>query len=197
MLYVATLAGNAARREVNAMRPAASPSRTACVVFVSLLVASCAAFGQPAHKRLSDWLLEQPQSPDTYPLGLSWRVPEETVSQTALFLELLKNLSSADLEATVNPAAVRRMRDWVGTMRVTGRVPVAVVDARWLQGNPARDPVLRAGQTVILPKRPTTVTLVTDEGHLCTASHRPGHYFRTTSRCTRIPSISRSECRSR
>ena len=144
-------------------------------MFVSLLVASCAAFGQPAHKRLSDWLLEQPQSPDTYPLGLSWRVPEETVSQTALFRELLKNLSSADLEATVNPAAVRRMRDWVGTMRVTGRVPVAVVDARWLQGNPARDPVLRAGQTVILPKRPTTVTLVTDEGHLCTASHRPGH----------------------
>ena len=50
------------------------------VVAVALAFAPAMAHGQ-APKRLSAWLLEQPQTGTPYPLGLSWRVPEEIPAQ--------------------------------------------------------------------------------------------------------------------
>src|SRR5450432_2252514 len=96
-----------------------------------------------APKRLSDWMLEQPADPNAYPLGLSWRVPGEVPAQSKLRLGLLRNLSGPNPAARANPEALRRLHDWVGTLPVTGRVPVAVPDARWLQANPARDPLFK------------------------------------------------------
>ncbi|MGQ0523962.1 MAG: YjbH domain-containing protein, partial [Betaproteobacteria bacterium] len=130
---------------------------------------------QEAPKRLSQWLAEQPASVDAYPLGLSWRVPDETAAQSMLRLELLQSLAEGNREVRADRDAVGRLRGWLITLPVTGRVPIAVADARWLMANPDRDPVLLSGHTVVLPKRPGTVTVVKDDGRLCRVGHKSGY----------------------
>ncbi len=144
------------------------------VLLFSLVLVSPALYSQVPQKRLSDWLLEQPYSADAYPLGLSWRVPEEVPPQHAMLLDLLRYLSGAKVDVKVPPEAIGRLRDWLQSLPVTGRVPVAVADARWLQGNPSRDPILLPGQSVVLPKRPRTVTVIADNGDLCSVPHIAG-----------------------
>ncbi|MBE0623830.1 MAG: YjbH domain-containing protein [Burkholderiales bacterium] len=131
-------------------------------------------YAQMAPKRLSDWLLEQAVDPNAYPLGLSWRVRGELVTQSELRLNLLGGLSGLDREVKADPQALGRLRDLVSSLPATGRVPVAVADARWLQANPARDPVLQAGDSVVLPGRPRTVTVLTARGTRCAVTHAPG-----------------------
>ncbi len=156
------------------MTPRAPRSMRIAALFVSLALAPPLLHGQVAPKRLSDWLLEQPATPDAYPLGLSWRVPKEVASQLLLYHELLESLSGLDREGAADPDALGRLRDWVHTLPVTGRVPVAVADARWLQANPVRDPSLQPGHTVVLPGRPWTVTVITGRGERCAVTHLPG-----------------------
>ena len=139
-----------------------------------LIFMSPPLFGQSEPKRLSTWLLEQPESSEAYPLGLSWRVPEETVAQTLARIQLLKSLSGSDRKVAADPGALSRLHDLVSRLPVTGRVPIAIADARWLQANPARDPVLLPGHTVILPPRPRTVTVVTSQGEPCRVLHAQG-----------------------
>jgi membrane-associated phospholipid phosphatase len=134
------------------------------VVFTVCLTVGAA----PAHaERLSDWLLKQTPDADSYPLGLSWQVPGEKAQQNELRFDLLRDLSGTDRSVKAGAAAVFRLRQWVAALPVTGRVPVAVADARWLQANPARDPVIAPEDTMVLPKRPQTVTVVMPDGHLC------------------------------
>jgi len=145
-----------------------------CALFLALSSLPFPLFGQAPPKRLSAWLLEQPARPDAYPLGLSWRVPEEIAPQTLAKIELLKSLRIAESQVDVPPQAFARLVDWVGGLKVTGRVPVAVADARWLEASPARDPVLLPGHAVVLPTRPATVTVVTALGETCQVRHEPG-----------------------
>jgi membrane-associated phospholipid phosphatase len=140
------------------------------VLAVALALASPLAYGQEP-KRLSDWLLEQPPSAAPYPLGLSWRVPEEVPGQNALRLQLLNSLAGSDRSVTADPVAAKRLHDWLSTLPATGRVAVALADARWLLANPTRNPILLPGHTAILPQRPRTVTVVTDEGIRCAVAH--------------------------
>jgi membrane-associated phospholipid phosphatase len=132
--------------------------------------------GKPARApRLSDWLLGQPPSETAYLLGLSWHVPGEVPAQKALQLEIVSALSGGDRRVTADPGTMRRLRDWVASLPVTGRVPVSVPDARWLQMNPARDPVIGPGHSFVLPERPRTVTVVAPDGTLCQVDHRAGY----------------------
>ncbi len=148
------------------------------VLLVTLVLASpdlYAVQNQIEQKRLSDWLLEHPEASNDYPLGISWRVPGEVPAQRKLHADLLKSLSGFDPDVKADQQALRRLYEWLASLPVTGRVPVALADARWLQANPARDPVLGADYSVILPRRPSTVTVVTAEGRRCTVKHAPGH----------------------
>jgi hypothetical protein len=124
-------------------------------------------------KRLSDWLLEQKATQNAYPLGLSWRVPEEMGAQSALRIELLRSISGFKSEHP-ETAAVERLKRLIESLPVTGRVPVAVADLHWLQANPARDPILLPGHSVDLPQRPATVTVITGDGRRCTVNHVSG-----------------------
>ena len=123
-------------------------------------------------KRLSDWLLEQPQAVEAYPLGLSWRVPEEVAAQSLLKRDLLQALEGMGTESSA------RLSQWLRLLPVTGRVPVAVADARWLQANPARDPVLQPNHRVVLPSRPQGVTVINDRGERCAVAHASGQTAR-------------------
>ncbi len=149
--------------------------RGCTAIALATLVWPSASFAQTLPQRLSDWLLAQPNlnNEAAYPLGLSWRVPEERVAQTAARLALLSSLSGSNPELRADPNATARLRELVGGMPATGRVRVALADARWLQANPGRDPVLLPGHTVILPPRPSTVTVITDRGDPCPVTHAP------------------------
>lgn len=125
--------------------------------------ANAAPSAQTRPSRLSDWLLTHPPGQDDYPLGLVWNVPGEIPPQTKQRADLLLALSQA--EDGGEPA--RLIHDWIAAMPVTGRVPVAIADAAWLQANPGQDPVMREGQTITLPKRPRTVMLMLSSGKRC------------------------------
>lgn len=149
------------------------------LIWLGLAIVSIAQM-QPAQaqiaatKRLSDWLLEQPESTNAYPLGLSWRVPQEIPVQNVKKLRLLSELSESNAAIVASPESKRRLRDWLQTLPATGRVRVALADARWLQSDPSRDPVILPSHTLVLPGRPGTVTVVTDEAELCKVPHVPG-----------------------
>lgn len=149
----------------------------------ALALCAAAAEAQPGPKRLSDWLLEQ-RIPNSYPLGLSWRVPEERAAQEANLQRLLEDLG--DSRTVPDAQAARRLREWIEGLPATGRVPVALADARWLQANPERDPIVMPDHRVVLPTRPRTVTVITGSGELCQVVHSSGlkslDYLRT---CTR------------
>ncbi len=151
-------------------------SSLASTMFAVLVSASFGALAQAAPaKRLSAWLLEQPASQNSYPLGLSWRVPEEIPPQTLARLDLVKALTRRDRGTADGSANFGPLAEWITGLPVTGRVPVALADARWLEANPGRDPLVLPGHSVILPRRPSTVTVVTLQGTRCKVAHQAGH----------------------
>ena len=116
-------------------------------------------------QRLSQWLLERGVRAEDYLPGTLWRVDDEVPRQQALRLEL-----RADLMQLATPPAVQLLR-WMDRLPVTGRVPLRSADARWLEANPAHDPMLGEGSHATVPVRPTTVTVITPEGLRC--QHKP------------------------
>lgn len=125
-------------------------------------------------ERLSAWLLRQPLGKDAYLTGLSWRVEREKEAQARHKNALKAHLMGSVLTNRAPPAARQRLSDWINTLPVTGRVRVAIADPRWLEVHPASDPVLAADHKVVVPSRPSTVTVVTSAGLLCPVPHQPG-----------------------
>ena len=122
-------------------------------------------------ERLSDWLLRQPTAPQAYPLGLMWLTPGERSDQSILEGELLNELRQ--LPGVPDDSRARLMA-MVNALPATGRVRLPKVDARWLQAHPKDDPVLRADHTVVLPQRPSSVSVLTPDGLRCTLPHQSG-----------------------
>ncbi len=141
-------------------------------------------------ERLSDWLLRQPQSTSDFLPGLSWQVPAQRLPQAQLQQRLLAELAaSPEIKA---PMAVReRLARWLQALPVTGRVPIVLPDARWLQAHPDKDPVLASGQRVVLPTRPRTVTVITADGQRCQPRHQSGAQARSYLRACMPNSVGR------
>ena len=119
-------------------------------------------------ERLSDWLLRQP--PGTSNIGLSWRVPQERTAQ-----QVLKNQVLAQLQTPAGSAPDRQpLVAWLQGLPVTGRAALGSVEARWLQANPAQDPVIAPGQQLVAAPHLTTVAVVRANGELCQLRHTPG-----------------------
>jgi hypothetical protein len=131
-----------------------------------------------AGERLSDWLLRQAPDAQAYPLGLVWQLPAERAVQTQLKADLLAELAQA---AFVDGAVRANLQQLTQALPVTGRVHLPMVDARWLQANPVFDPVLQADHVLSMPSRPSTVSVLTFAGEVCTLAHQPGaqarHYL--------------------
>ena len=140
--------------------------RTPCLGLAFLALVTLGVSAQEKPGRLSNRLLEQPPARDSYPAGLSWRVQGEQPSQQILRDELLQSLDATP--------SLRALSEWIRTLPVTGRVPVANSDARWLIVHPNRDPVLGPGHTIVVPQRPRTVTVVTAQGERCAVTHAAG-----------------------
>lgn len=144
-----------------------------CTLGVLIALSALSASAQQAPQRLSDWLIRNDAEASRYLSGLSWQVPEEVPAQLSLKLELLQALAEAGKVGSV-PAQNQALAALIGGMPVTGRVPIAVVDARWLEAHPERDPILLPGHRVDLPERPQTVTVLTQAGVLCRVRHVAG-----------------------
>lgn len=131
-----------------------------------------------AGERLSDWLLRQAPDERAYSFGLTWQVPAERVVQSQLKVDLLAELSTASF---LDEASRNNLLALTSALPVTGRVRLPMVDARWLQANPAFDPVLQRDHEVSLPLRPKTVSVLTAGGKICRLPHQPGaqarHYL--------------------
>jgi len=144
-----------------------------CTLGVLLALTSLSAAAQQNPQRLSAWLVQNDPAASAYLQGLSWRVPEEVPAQLGLKLELLQALADTTKVGLVS-AHNQLLADLIAGMPVTGRVPIAVVDARWLEAHPERDPILLPGHKVDLPERPRTVTVLTSAGVLCRVEHVNG-----------------------
>ena len=148
--------------------------RMLCVRTLSVLLAlaSSNAQAQGIPQRLSDWLIQNDATASRYQAGLSWQVPEEVPVQLSLKLELMHALA-APAGVGKTPAQNRILADFISRLPVTGRVPLSMVDARWLQAHPGRDPILLPGHKVVLPERPATVSVLNGAG-LCRVAHVAG-----------------------
>ena len=123
-------------------------------------------------ERLSDWLLRQ-VGPDGDTSALHWRVPAERNAQDQLRRAAVQVLQQ-DPGIRLDPSQRGALADWLMALPLTGRLTVALPDARWLQGAPSQDPILQAEHTVTLYPRPGQVAVVTEEGLPCLVSHRAG-----------------------
>jgi len=102
-------------------------------------------------------------------------MPEEIGTQHTMRLRLLAALAGGDPQMKADPAHRAKLRLWVESLPVTGRLRIASAEAAWLEANPRYNPVLTPGSTVTIPSRPKTVTVVMADGELCRVVHRSGH----------------------
>ncbi len=172
------------KRLLHQARRGAAPSRPrwgidgmtlTCGALATLFWVASWSHAQTVPKRLSDWMLEQPFTPNAYTAGLSWRVPDEIPAQHALRQEIVQYLSSTHRDPEADVQARQRFGAWLRSLPLTGRVLVPHADARWLQANPVRDPILRPGHSVVLPQRVSTVTVIHGDGTRCAITHVPSH----------------------
>jgi len=123
-------------------------------------------------ERLSDWLLRS-AGPNADTTALQWQVQAEQTPQAQLRQAVLVALeNNASIRLSVD--ARNHLIDWLRALPLTGRLTVAIADPRWLQAAPRQDPILQDGQSVVLPPRPMSVTVVTEAGQPCSATHRSG-----------------------
>lgn len=123
-------------------------------------------------ERLSDWLLRN-AGPNADTTALQWQVQAERAPQARLRQATVLGLQQSP-GVTLSAEALAQLSDWLLALPLTGRLTVAIADARWLQSAPAQDPILREGHHIVLPQRPTTVTVVTETGQPCAAAHVSG-----------------------
>ena len=123
-------------------------------------------------ERLSDWLLRN-AGPGADTTALHWQVQAERAPQEQLRKAVVLALQQSP-GVTLSAEARAHLSDWLLSLPLTGRLTVAVADARWLQSAPQQDPILQDGHLVVLPPRPTTVTVVTESGQPCSATHVSG-----------------------
>lgn len=137
--------------------------------------------GHPADirpgERLSQWLLRQPDGQQIANPGLAWRIHDEEFAQRHLKNTLLVQLEAWLQESRSEPERSdrERLRAWIDSLPITGRVALGIVDPRWLEANPTEDPVLGAGQRLVPSAWPLrSVAVVLPDGRLCRVAHEPG-----------------------
>jgi len=131
-----------------------------------------------AQIRLSDWLINHPLAADDYPLGTMWMTPEELKIQRLKYKTLIRNLNRFSNAHPESNDAITKIRKILDQLQPTGRVNIAGVSARWLEANPLKNPVLMAGDQLLIPKRPQTIRVITDQGKICEIPHASDLFVR-------------------
>lgn len=106
-----------------------------------------------APTRLNQLLREHPL-PQAWLPGSAWLARSEELPQQQLKRGVLYDIDKAlqgDGLPAHSRARLQALRGRLAAMAVTGRKPLPVLNARWLQGNPRRDPVLNGGDRLVRP----------------------------------------------
>ena len=127
-------------------------------------------------ERLSDWLLRN-AGPNADTTALHWQVQAERASQGQLRQAVVQGVLQSPA-ITLSAAARAQLSEWLLAFPLTGRLTLALTDARWLQSAPAQDPVLQDGHRVVLLARPSTVNVVTEAGLPCAVTHLPNAFIK-------------------
>jgi hypothetical protein len=136
-------------------------------------------------ERLSEWMLKDRQAQQLpsssfdvstpYYLGTSWLTPRELTAQEMEKQRLLQ--AFAQLPFPENDPSTKRIKaaftQLINRMQVTGRVVLPNTNPRYLEVNPKLDPILEEGDAVVIPPTPTTITVIRNNGSLCTIRYRP------------------------
>ena len=120
-------------------------------------------------ERLSDWLLRNTGTSQDL-TALHWRVDAERAPQGRLRSAVISSLESVGPDLSRYALLISK----IAALPLTGRLTLVHSDARWLQGKPSEDPVLRVDQTVTVLPRPKTVAVVSETGAVCLLQHAPG-----------------------
>lgn len=131
-------------------------------------------------QRLSAWLEAHAAAlADRYPLGAMWLVDAERVSQQQEREALLTQVARLRQSPAYQPGDVDRLLEVIRALPATGRVRTAAVDGRWLEANPARDPMLQPGDRLHVPPRPRSVAVLRSDGRWCHVLHAAAATART------------------
>ncbi len=126
-------------------------------------------------ERLSDWILRT-IGPTADTTALHWRVAAERAPQGRLrdaLIESLRGRFNSKHGAEFN-SRYSKLSDWLQSFPLTGRLTVAIADARWLQAAPLEDPILLEGHSVVVFPRPKTVVVIGEDGVPCSVPHQSG-----------------------
>jgi len=129
---------------------------------------------------LGDWLVRQhaeqvrgPHGESLYTPALMWTRPLDQILQAAQQQSLLTQIRYRPGDRPIPQQARQGLSALIASLPATGRLPVASGDGRWLQANPSKDPTLSVGDTVRIPVRPETVTVIREDGSLCIVPYQP------------------------
>mgnify|MGYP000031099649 CR=1 FL=1 len=124
-------------------------------------------------QRLSNWLGTHADAlQGSEPLGLAWATPEERQRQT-----VQRNADVAWLRHALLRPDESVLWRWLASAPVTGRVVLPASVAPWLEGVPARDPVLRPGDGLWVAPAGQPVRVLDGSGHGCALAHQPGAWL--------------------
>ncbi len=165
---------------------------TKTVVAMQKLLIICAlcfvqvAKAQPIG-RLSDWLNQNAQA-DDYPLGLMWQTPEEFQRQEKEKVELFRLLNSLHDAKTISAKQHAGMHKALLALPATGRAKVNAANAKWLEAQPKKNPLLSENDRVKLPIKPQTLRVMLEDGTVCELLHKQGLFASDYARaCTEKP----------
>ena len=125
-------------------------------------------------ERLSSKLNKTQFPPDSYPLGAMWRTPEEVERQQGVFKGLLTSLDELLAKGRISKENFEALKHNLHAMSPTGRVPLAMVDGKWLEAYPSKDPLLGPNDAFEVPLRPISLRVMAEDGRVCEIPHREG-----------------------
>ena len=130
-------------------------------------------------QRLGAWLSAHPFEDNAYPLGVMWMTPEEKQRQELEKEKLRKTMLRLHYVGLMREEEKQGLSSLLQRMQGTGRVPLSALEPRWLEIQPVRDPVLKAGDALEIPQRPTTVRVMGSTGEVCDIPFTSGMHAKT------------------
>jgi len=179
---VADLASHPTMKPVPAVRPWRVVWAGVMCLIAGLTSAQTHPITQP--QRLSAWFASHPgaQQPGD-PALWAWHAASERGVQAALQSEVAEALAPTR----------SALAGFVRSLPVTGRVGLPLIDGRWLEANPAADPVLHEGDVLVRSPRPSDVAVLLPTGHVCRVAHQPSATWLAYARAcdpSGIPTVS-------
>jgi hypothetical protein len=155
-------------------------------------------FRAQADERMGPWLVGEsaklpPTAAPLYWPGLMWLSVQARAEQAREQAALQRALQALIDEAPGSRSATRQAKiqltallERLSRLPVTGRVSIPLHDPWLMQAHPASEPIVRQGDEVVLPARPSQVRVIAAAGPACQARHHPEGWAQTYLRACAV-----------